>query len=251
MNLEVSLLVFFIALVLLALGAPPFLLFSLASVFYLGVAIVEFNERRELEQELFDRENLVDEEEEEDDFLLGGGLAAREKKMAEANRLTDGRQPNANLFDITDDIAYCEDRGDVMSYMHHTGGGVGSEPYSKDYLRPFPRETVNDYFGTKKLDDLEKSMVSNFGEAKVNGYLESVPKTKDGFMGSDTKYGGGCDGDVKFAKRVKYMQMQPYISEIGQAGFNAHSMKRFMEEELREQEERDWWGNDDHIYGPL
>jgi hypothetical protein len=197
-------------------------------------------------------------EDEEDDFLLGGGLEAQEKAMAEANRLPDGKQPNSYLYDITDDIADSENKGTIMSYMHHSSTGVGSNPYSKDYNRPLPREFVHDYLGsTADTSAIEESTVKTFQTplySPAASLAASTPRTLDGFVGPDVMYGKGHhnnDGDVQYAKRVKYMQSQRQASNIARMNFNANSMRRIMEEEFREQEERDWWGNDDHIYGPL
>lgn len=51
----------------------------------------------------------------------------------------------------------------------------------------------------------------------------------------------GCSGDNKLANRMKYMGLQAKVSQDIRARMNRHSIQQFWEEELRDNENRDWW----------
>jgi hypothetical protein len=51
-------------------------------------------------------------------------------------------------------------------------------------------------------------------------------------------------GDNRLANRMKYMSLQPKLSANIRASFNKYSLQPYVEEELRENENRDWWEND-------
>lgn len=53
-------------------------------------------------------------------------------------------------------------------------------------------------------------------------------------------------GDTKLANRMKYASMQPQLSKIHRASFNKYSLQPWVEEELQEHAEREWW-NSDHL----
>ena len=55
-----------------------------------------------------------------------------------------------------------------------------------------------------------------------------------------------CDGDNSIANRMKYMGVQPQISKNIRALYNKYTLKPYIEEELREQSNREWW-NSDHL----
>jgi hypothetical protein len=55
----------------------------------------------------------------------------------------------------------------------------------------------------------------------------------------------GCSGDNQMANRMKYMAMQAKASIDSRANWNKYSFQPFIEEELRESEERCWWENND------
>jgi len=54
----------------------------------------------------------------------------------------------------------------------------------------------------------------------------------------------GCDGDNRIANRMKYMSIQPQVSDHIRANYNKYALQPFLEEELRENETRHWWEND-------
>ncbi len=56
-----------------------------------------------------------------------------------------------------------------------------------------------------------------------------------------------CEADTGLFNRMKYMSIQPQLSQVIRAGFNVHTMKPFFEEELREGENKHWWENNDYL----
>jgi len=54
----------------------------------------------------------------------------------------------------------------------------------------------------------------------------------------------GCDGDNAIANRMKYMSLQPQLSKNIRASFNKYSLQPWLEEELQEHSEREWWSSD-------
>ena len=52
-------------------------------------------------------------------------------------------------------------------------------------------------------------------------------------------------GDTKIANRMKYMGMQAQLSKDIRAGWNAESMRPWLEAELRDHAaNREWWNSD-------
>lgn len=58
-------------------------------------------------------------------------------------------------------------------------------------------------------------------------------------------------GDTQICNRMKYMSMQPKLSQDIRASFNKHSIEPYFIEELRSGEDLAWWGDNDDIYGDL
>jgi hypothetical protein len=56
----------------------------------------------------------------------------------------------------------------------------------------------------------------------------------------------GCTGDTMICNRMKYMAVQPQLSKDIRASWNKNSFMPYIEEELREHAEREWW-NSDHL----
>jgi ABC-type Zn2+ transport system substrate-binding protein/surface adhesin len=54
----------------------------------------------------------------------------------------------------------------------------------------------------------------------------------------------GCSVDNQMANRLRYMQLQPKMSAIARARYNADTARPFFEAELRANETRDWWDNE-------
>lgn len=54
----------------------------------------------------------------------------------------------------------------------------------------------------------------------------------------------GSSGDNQIANRMKYLGMQPQLSKNIRAAHNRYTLQPYFEEELRENEEREWWNND-------
>lgn len=54
----------------------------------------------------------------------------------------------------------------------------------------------------------------------------------------------GCTGDTRIANRMKYMGLQARMSQDIRARWNAEKFRPYFEEELRDNETRDWWDND-------
>lgn len=53
-----------------------------------------------------------------------------------------------------------------------------------------------------------------------------------------------CPGDTKMCNRMKYMGMQGQLSKNIRAEWNKYSLQPFLEEELAEHSEREWWNSD-------
>lgn len=51
----------------------------------------------------------------------------------------------------------------------------------------------------------------------------------------------GCTGDNKLANRMKYMGMQSKLSADNRSRMNRYTLLPYFEEELKENEDRDWW----------
>ena len=51
----------------------------------------------------------------------------------------------------------------------------------------------------------------------------------------------GCSGDTQLYNRMKYTSIQPQLSKDIRASWNARKLQPYLEEELRENENRDWW----------
>lgn len=54
----------------------------------------------------------------------------------------------------------------------------------------------------------------------------------------------GCSGDTRMANRMKYMGLQAKMSQDIRARWNAEKFRPYFEEELRDNETRDWWDNE-------
>lgn len=54
----------------------------------------------------------------------------------------------------------------------------------------------------------------------------------------------GCSGDTRMANRMKYMGLQARMSQDIRARWNAEKFRPYFEEELRDNETRDWWDNE-------
>lgn len=54
----------------------------------------------------------------------------------------------------------------------------------------------------------------------------------------------GCAGDTSIANRMKYMGLQARMSQDIRAKWNVEKYRQYVEEELRNGEERDWWENE-------
>lgn len=56
----------------------------------------------------------------------------------------------------------------------------------------------------------------------------------------------GCTGDTMLCNRMKYMAVQPQKSKEIRAQWNKYSFLPYLEEELQEHANREWW-NSDHL----
>ena len=54
----------------------------------------------------------------------------------------------------------------------------------------------------------------------------------------------GCSADNQIANRMKYMAVQSKASQVARAAYNVNTARPFFEAELRENEARDWWDNE-------
>jgi hypothetical protein len=54
-----------------------------------------------------------------------------------------------------------------------------------------------------------------------------------------------CSADTALCNRMKYLALQPKMSQDIQAKFNKYTILPYFEEELREQENKIWWENDE------
>jgi len=57
----------------------------------------------------------------------------------------------------------------------------------------------------------------------------------------------GSSGDNQLFNRMKYMSIQPKVSAALRTGWTARSLQPFVEEELREQERRHWWDDNEQL----
>ena len=51
----------------------------------------------------------------------------------------------------------------------------------------------------------------------------------------------GCTGDTRIANRMKYMGLQARMSQDIRARWNTEKLRPYLEEELSDNENRDWW----------
>lgn len=56
----------------------------------------------------------------------------------------------------------------------------------------------------------------------------------------------GASGDTRLCNRMKYMAVQAQLSQDIRSAWNKYSVQPWVEEELREQADREWW-NSDHL----
>ena len=54
----------------------------------------------------------------------------------------------------------------------------------------------------------------------------------------------GCSADNQLANRMKFMAMQPKMSKVTRARYNVNTARPFFEAELRANEARNWWDNE-------
>ena len=54
----------------------------------------------------------------------------------------------------------------------------------------------------------------------------------------------GCSGDNALANRMKYMGIQPQLSQTIRASYNKYLLQPYLEAELKEHSEREWWSSD-------
>ena len=54
----------------------------------------------------------------------------------------------------------------------------------------------------------------------------------------------GCSADNRLANRMKFMAMQPKMATVARARYNVNTARPFFEAELRANEARDWWDNE-------
>ncbi len=54
----------------------------------------------------------------------------------------------------------------------------------------------------------------------------------------------GCSGDTRIANRMKYMGVQDRMAKDIRARWNAEKFRPYFEEELSNNESRDWWDNE-------
>jgi len=54
----------------------------------------------------------------------------------------------------------------------------------------------------------------------------------------------GCSGDTKIANRMKYMGLQERMAQDIRSRWNVEKLRPYLEEELSDNEHRDWWDNE-------
>jgi hypothetical protein len=54
----------------------------------------------------------------------------------------------------------------------------------------------------------------------------------------------GCSADTRIANRMKYMGLQPKLAADIRARHNRYTLQPYFDEELRANEARDWWDNE-------
>ncbi len=86
----------------------------------------------------------------------------------------------------------------------------------------------------KDYEDLNTSKAKHKGEFDIDLYNKELSVQE---LHKDM----GCSGDNKLANRMKYMGLQARMSQEIRSRLNRYSLQPYWEEELRANENRDWW----------
>jgi hypothetical protein len=112
-------------------------------------------------------------------------------------------------------------------------------------------DDVNINPGDRELQDMIYDLENKYSN-KEDADSPDVPKAKHkgefdidlynkGLSIQELHKDMGCSGDNKLANRMKYMGMQAKVSQDNRAKLNRYSLQQYWEEELRDNENRDWW----------
>lgn len=144
-------------------------------------------------------------------------------KPISVSTTTPTHKASGALIDKTDDVDLEKAIVDeIASINHETDIDDDSPPSSEDE--------------SYELLPLQKQ---NDAEFDIDMYTGDTPLHK-------LFHNMASSGDTKLANRMKYASMQPQLSKIHRASFNKYSLQPWVEEELQEHAEREWW-NSDHL----
>lgn len=85
-----------------------------------------------------------------------------------------------------------------------------------------------------KYQETEAIKPAHMGEVDIDVYLDCKPI-------QETHKQMGSVGDNRMVNRMKFSAIQAKESHDSWARFNSEKMRRIFEDELQEQENRDWW----------
>ena len=138
------------------------------------------------------------------DYML---MKRHKAKAACANKKVEKDDIEEKINELTDEMNFVDDKG------------------------------INDIFkDTKKVDPL-KPETAHKNEFDINLYDKELTIEE---LHKDM----GCTGDTKIANRMKYMGLQERMSHDIRAKWNVEKFRPYVEEELHDNETRDWWDNE-------
>ena len=94
----------------------------------------------------------------------------------------------------------------------------------------------------KPKEILQKNNSNEFYIDMFSGNMDSDIRAMHSVMGST--------GDTQISNRMKYLALQPQVSADARASYNKYSLQPYLDEELRQNENRDWW-DDNRAYDTI
>lgn len=173
--------------------------------------------------ESFDYQNLKEniKQNEDDLYFMSGELLELKKELNEDNKImtqdtlkpSDVNSPDVNSVDVTSAPSLTD--------------------YNNTLYVPLDSDDKPDnlYDVTKSLEYSEPQHKNEFDINYFKSDITIQDIHKD--MGSTL--------DNKLSNRMKYMGLQNKISKDTRSRFNRYTLQPYFEEELRENENRDWW----------
>lgn len=123
-----------------------------------------------------------------------------------------------------------------------------------DYFRVIKKNKTNDHDMNDLPDDLgnEKNIKNkDEQENKPTHVNEFDIDIYNGLSVEDIHRKMGSSGDNRLANRMKYMGIQSQLSKNIRSRYNKYNLLPFLEEEMQEDENRDWWINESEFLDEL